>query len=175
LDIVERIKQAAQEEGAALVGFAPFKEGNVVVLGYGSDRPLDLESLDESAGKIAKRIQQADFRANVISAADGEGVSLRKLAEKAGLGFIGKSGLLITQEFGPDVRFVGVYTNAKLPLSKKGPETKKGCGGCTVCVVSCPPRAIEVQDVEKCRTFVDRQDETRCTICIDVCPFKVRQ
>lgn len=174
MDIKETIKKAAYEEGADLLGFADHEGKTAVVLAYYSAGDLDLGSLDRKAERIASRVRRAGFKAEVISACDGGGVSLRRLAEKAGLGFIGKSGLLITERFGPHVRLAGLQINTELPVQEGAGPAKGGCNGCMLCVKACPAGAIERRDASRCRDFVEGMGEGRCTACIDVCPFKVK-
>lgn len=169
-DVKRQIKEAAEEEGADLVGFAGVNGETVIILGYAGKGRNYLKGLDERTKKVARRIQEAGFKASIISARDGNGISLRRLAEEAGLGFIGRSGLLITERFGPDVRFVGIRTSAKIALVKKE-KVKGGCDGCALCLVSCPAGAIEKRDVERCRDYVEMHSKERCTVCIDVCPL----
>jgi hypothetical protein len=56
-------------------------------------------------------------------------------AHLAGLGWIGKSCLLLTEQFGPRVRFVSVLTDAPL---EAGSPLDKPCGKCQVCIDACP-------------------------------------
>ena len=65
----------------------------------------------------------------------------RKLAAHlAGLGWIGKSCLLVTPDNGPRVRWVTVLTDA--PLKPTGLPMKPQCGECTACVDICPEHAF---------------------------------
>lgn len=78
-------------------------------------------------------------------------VSHRHLAEKAGLGGIGFSGLLITPNFGPRVRFASVLTTASLEPDEECKEYL--CEDCEKnCVKACPVNAISEEgvDVKKC-------------------------
>ncbi len=54
----------------------------------------------------------------------------------SGIGWIGKSNLLITQEYGPRVRLATVLTNA--PLLSDSPQKKSKCSSCSECVKICP-------------------------------------
>ncbi len=60
-------------------------------------------------------------------------------ATRAGLGWIGKTALLVTREYGPAVRFATVLTDA--PLSVGTPIERSRCGACDDCVRLCPPQA----------------------------------
>lgn len=106
-----------------------------------------------------------------------KGVLSHKLAAHlAGLGWIGKSCLLMTEAFGPRVRFVTVLTDAPL---RAGVPLDDTCGKCHVCIDSCPVHAftgIEFRpdqgrdmrfDAFKCMKF--RQDHP-CGLCVSSCP-----
>lgn len=115
-------------------------------------------------------------------------VQHKTVATRAGLGWIGKSGLLITQHYGPRVRLVTVFTDMPLPSAQ--PIEDSRCGSCMRCVRACPAQAIrgtpwhigvpreELVDVWACKQMaeqlmqerVGRQDAV-CGICIAVCPF----
>lgn len=109
----------------------------------------------------------------------------------AGLGWIGKSSLLITYEYGPRVWLATILTDA--PLLKSEPPApgilESKCGECEICVRECPFGAIKgviwqpgmdrdlLIDVFKCAENrrkrgmkqYGRTDE--CGICLAVCPF----
>lgn len=112
--------------------------------------------------------------------------SHKMAASLAGLGWIGKSCLMITPNRGPRVRWGTVLTDA--PMSADMPLNSKGCGGCRICVESCPvqafsgkawkvsdPRAVRM-DAGKCLNYIQytRKQEAgieACGICVYVCPF----
>ncbi|MEW6600518.1 MAG: epoxyqueuosine reductase, partial [Nitrospirota bacterium] len=58
----------------------------------------------------------------------------------AGLGWIGKNGLLINPEYGPRLSLATVLTDA--PLKAVKPYTKSLCGTCSLCVDYCPSLAL---------------------------------
>lgn len=110
-------------------------------------------------------------------------------ATRSGLGWIGKSALLVTPEFGPAVRLSSVLTDA--PFDRVGePIDSSRCGGCTRCQEHCPGRAIHgalwdvsteretLVDVEACRKAARAlarerigKEITLCGKCIEVCPY----
>ncbi|MET1240448.1 tRNA epoxyqueuosine(34) reductase QueG, partial [Enterococcus faecalis] len=61
------------------------------------------------------------------------------VAQRAGLGFIGKNGLLITEEFGSFVYLGEVTTNIQFEPDEPVPN---GCGDCTRCITGCPTGAL---------------------------------
>ena len=102
----------------------------------------------------------------------------------SGLGWIGKSCLLINESVGPRARWGTVLTNA--PLSPSGKPLDENCGDCDICVRKCPAGAFtgykfnmqdkrEVRyDAFKCDKYLsDREKSTGyrvCGICVQVCP-----
>jgi len=65
----------------------------------------------------------------------------KTVATKAGLGWIGKSALLITKRYGAAVRLATVLTDAELDLAE--PVEKSMCGDYQQCVDHCPAKAIK--------------------------------
>lgn len=65
----------------------------------------------------------------------------KKIAMLAGLGWIGKSNLLVTQEYGSALCMCSVLTNAPLPTENKTIIMPK-CGECNVCKDICPAKVI---------------------------------
>ena len=171
LDSERLIKKTLEETDADLVGITRLNEESIIILAYAGSGRCDLKGLDKKAERAAEKIRCKGFNARVVNANNGEGISLRKLAEEAGLGFIGRSGLLIAERFGPDVRLSGIITNIDLRPEKKS-EAESGCDGCRRCEDSCPAGAIVEKGVDKCRRHVENSGMERCTVCIDVCPFK---
>lgn len=65
----------------------------------------------------------------------------KTVARLAGLGWIGKSCLLVTPQYGPAVRISTLLTDAPLPCAE--PITMSRCGACTQCANACPGHAIK--------------------------------
>jgi reductive dehalogenase len=113
------------------------------------------------------------------------------LAMAAGLGELGRMGLLITPQFGPRVRLCKVFTNMPLVQNTFRPfGVKKFCENCLKCARSCPSGAISYEpptiqgetisnlsgvlkwyiNPEKCyRFWVNNKMD--CTTCVSTCPF----
>jgi len=66
--------------------------------------------------------------------------SHKMAATRAGLGWIGKTALFISAEYGPRVRLATVLTDYPLPVCTQ-PIEKSKCGDCDLCVHHCPARA----------------------------------
>ena len=61
-------------------------------------------------------------------------------ATLAGLGWIGKSALLVTEKYGSSMRLNTVLTD--LPLLTGKPVLESKCGKCKICFTLCPAKAI---------------------------------
>lgn len=155
-------------------------------------------ALNEIAQRTVRFLHEAGYGAEACPAtiADSDPEYERTLraafqhkiaATRAGLGFIGKSGLLIAPDFGPRVRLVTVFTDLPFPTGQ--PILEGRCGGCRLCVEACPAGAIkgrewragmareEILDAHACcreakRLLKERAgaDEAVCGICVAVCP-----
>lgn len=117
---------------------------------------------------------------------DVEPVLERAWAARAGLGFVGKNGLVITPGRGSYQLLGEVVTTLELPPDE--PLTER-CGSCTRCLDACPTRAFVapwVLDARRCISYltIEREepvpDEHRdavaghlfgCDVCQEVCPF----
>jgi epoxyqueuosine reductase QueG len=147
--------------------------------------------LDHIGLLLARRIQKEGFQAYPIPASqviDNDrlvGTVSNKLAPNlAGLGWIGKSCLLVTPEYGPRVRFATILTDAKL---KAGSSIKVRCGECRACVNICPPKAFsgvpfdpkeprEIRfNAHACYDYMKRREqklgEQLCGLCVYICPY----
>ena len=103
------------------------------------------------ANKIAEMTEHFNYRAF----SDSAPVLERPIAEKAGLGFIGKNSLIIHPRAGSWFFLGEIYTNLALPADK--PFTKQGCGPCTACIQECPTQAIidnSVVDSRRCISYL---------------------
>jgi epoxyqueuosine reductase QueG len=150
------------------------------------------QMLDIAAVRIANLLQNEGYRAFPVAASkrtDNQnicGIFSQKLAAHlAGLGWIGKSCLLVTPDRGPRVRWVSVLTDA--PLEPTGQPTRPRCGECTACMDICPIHAFTGRtfspdeprearfDAGACdRYYRQLEKETGvagvCGLCLYVCP-----
>lgn len=91
--------------------------------------------LNQLAQKISERVENAGFRVF----ADSAPVLEKPLAEKAGLGWIGKHTNLINRHAGSWFFLGEIYTNIPLPIDT---PVKNHCGSCSACIDICPTQAI---------------------------------
>ena len=107
------------------------------------------------------------------------------VAQRAGLGFIGRNGLLITEEFGSFVYLGEIVTNIDLEPDTPGVF---GCGECMRCVTACPTDALLGDGRMNAKRCLSYQTQTKgmmpeeyrkkmsnviygCDICQLVCPY----
>ncbi|WMJ87473.1 4Fe-4S binding protein [Anaerocolumna sp. MB42-C2] len=100
----------------------------------------------------------------------------KKIAMLSGLGWIGKSNLLVTKEYGSAFCMCTVLTNVPLP-AENTPYIESQCQNCTKCIDICPVNAIRgltwepglnrdcIVDVYKC---------IGCLKCLINCPWTVK-
>lgn len=107
------------------------------------------------------------------------------VAQRAGLGFIGRNGLLITEEYGSYVYLGEIITNIEFEPDQ---EVSFGCGDCTRCVDACPTDALLGDGRMNAQRCLSYQTQTKgympkeyrrnmghviygCDICQIVCPY----
>lgn len=115
-------------------------------------------------------------------------LSHKMVATRAGLGWIGKTDLFISEQYGPRVRLSSVLIEDRIASPSSAIE-KSRCGTCMVCVKACPGKTAtgkewdihtfrnEFFDPFKCRETCKKLTKERlneeisiCGICVSVCP-----
>jgi epoxyqueuosine reductase QueG len=107
----------------------------------------------------------------------------------AGLGWIGKNGMALTGEYGPNLVWATILTDADLAPSP--PQLESMCGECKICMMACPVGAIlgvswrrdrgsgKIVDLESCANFMERNSgkygRPVCGICFMACPVGVKK
>ncbi|TET22260.1 MAG: epoxyqueuosine reductase [Candidatus Stahlbacteria bacterium] len=140
-------------------------------------------ALDQLALSITRFLQERDFAAYPVPASQitdwksQQGIfSHKHAAVQAGLGWIGRSNLLVTPQFGSQVRLVSVLTDASLEAAK---PLHEDCGVCRACLAVCPAEAIKDDpaafDHHRCYAQLDSFVRKRivgqhiCGICVRAC------
>ena len=168
------------------------------------DRPTPLYSsvyqsanriLDEIAFHAANMLQRDGFSSLPIPASqvlDRENwygaITHKAVGRMAGLGWQGKSLLLVNPDYGPRIRLATVLTDAPLRIDR---PIKNRCGECSLCTDACPAGAIkEVATKDNYKSREEALHFSRCVekltgefaklpnvgspvcgICIKACPF----
>ncbi|MCD7972871.1 MAG: hypothetical protein LUG18_09445 [Candidatus Azobacteroides sp.] len=115
----------------------------------------------------------------------------KTVATQAGMGWIGKSCLLVTPEYGSAIRISALLTDA--PLAYDTPILESRCGTCNLCKTHCPVQALtgtlwkagmqreELFHSETCVDIIKKRmkeltgiEGTLCGKCFVVCPYTRR-
>jgi len=151
-------------------------------------------ALDGLSAGLVEWIVSRGFSARAVPASRIEdeanllaGISHKAVARMAGLGWQGKSLLIVSPQYGPRIRLSTVLTD--LPL-QPGRPVKNRCGTCDRCAQACPASAIRNirtadryaspdaalrfnRCVEQTLQFKARPGigSSICGVCVKVCPF----
>jgi epoxyqueuosine reductase len=204
------LKRELLDHGATVVGIAGLRgylSGEIAHLdravSIGVDRKLNEDTLAllTKLQKRTVRFLKARGHRTLAIPPDSdrrEGTFISKLyslfnhkmaATSAGLGWIGKNGLLINPGHGPRLSLATVLTDA--PMRPDVPIEHCLCGECALCIDHCPSKAItgakwsrsspyvELVRLEECRSHktTKRQTEGKpnCGLCINICPYGRRR
>jgi epoxyqueuosine reductase len=140
------------------------------------------KKLQKLANHIEQHVGHFGYRAFVDSAP----VMEKALAEKAGLGWIGKHSNVLNKQAGSWFFLGELYTDLPLPIDQ---PAKEHCGTCTDCIDICPTQAIIAPytvDARRCISYLTIElkgsipEELRplmgnhifgCDDCQQVCPW----
>ncbi len=111
----------------------------------------------------------------------------RALAQRAGLGFIGKNRMLINPELGSELFLGELITDLELDMDQ---PVSGGCSGCRKCIEACPTGALSGGaqfDARKCISYLTiehkgpiEEESARsigdrlfgCDRCVMACPYQ---
>jgi len=112
----------------------------------------------------------------------------KPIAQRAGVGWYGKNGIIMTEKFGSWVVLGEILTELELETDN---PIQKDCGECRVCIDSCPTQAIVspyVIDRTKCLQYISERPMKvplgyrdkwgdrlyGCTTCQEICPKNIK-
>jgi len=135
---------------------------------------------------LTARLRERDPAARTFASADLAPVMEKVWAERAGLGWVGKNGCLVTTDLGSWVLLATVLVDREL---EPDPPHADRCGSCVACLSACPTRAIVAPgfvDARRCISFqtIERRGAVPeavadglgpwafgCDDCQTVCPW----
>ena len=165
-------------------GTAPVRPGYGRIARFAVEDPY--LPLRRGLEAVAARLAELGYRAEILI--DDDRLVDRAVAVRAGLGWWGKSTLVITPGLGPWFVIGSVVTDA--PLGVDEPMTRT-CGTCDACLPACPTGAIVapgVLDARRCLSALAQSSGViprgwrsamgdrlyGCDECLDACPPGVR-
>ena len=173
----------AQSIAVCLFSYYNGTKSKISQYALGLDYHTVLKSKMQTAAEI---LTDNGYKAQIYS--DTSPLNDRYLAYLAGLGFIGKNGMLINEAYG-SMTFIG-YIITDCFLDEDKPVDNNLCIGCGKCIKSCPGQAIGENfgfDENKCVSFLTQKkgnlsDSEKsiikssgyawgCDICQTVCPY----
>ena len=105
--------------------------------------------------KLSEKIMQYGYKNSFRPFVDSAPVLERALAQKAGLGWIGKNTMLINTSKGSWFFLGELFTSLDLPIDE--PINKNHCGTCTACLDICPTNAFvgpNQLDARRCISYL---------------------
>lgn len=117
----------------------------------------------------------------------------RSIASEGGLGFIGKSSMLISPDLGTYTFICELIWDLEVRDVSESPKIKSHCGTCIQCKVDCPTNAIVSDyrvDARKCISYltIEKREEFTpqeasflgdwvfgCDVCQEVCPHNINK
>ena len=137
------------------------------------------EKLGDISYKLSDYLREHGYATEVAHPYGGL-VKFSQLGQKAGLGWIGQSGLLISPELGPRQKISAIFVSiANLPIKESNEHSwiTDYCEKCGKCIKACPEKALI--ETETCCGGKETEFMQElcigcsegCTYCIEGCPF----
>ncbi len=140
--------------------------------------------LDQTALRIVNRIQSHGYGATPVAASQivdwqrqwGH-LSHRAVAQLAGIGSTGLSGLIVHPQYGAHVRYATILTNIPLRTDTPADPICRYCTTCGACIAVCPAGAIRHDrfDRQACMSQLKQFSKIQgiakyiCGICVKAC------
>lgn len=139
--------------------------------------------------RLGRRLSEMRPGTRWTTAVDSRPVLEKELAERAGIGFIGRNTCLINRRLGSELLLGELICDAPLPIDS--PEPRR-CGECHACIDACPTGALVEGwrlDARRCISYLTIEHHGElpaallpalgahlfgCDICQTVCPWNRR-
>ena len=137
---------------------------------------ITYDELGKKTNELANYMRENGFAALASHPAGGF-VIYPPLAQKAGLGYTGRHGMLITPEFGPRQRISAIFTsiqNLSFNDENEHEWISYFCRNCGKCIKNCPGNTITeivYRETGTLRTKIVKDLCYGCTICMRDCSF----
>ncbi len=159
--------------------------GRVARFARGTDYHTTLAGPLEELSAFVRSVGSAECTARWY--VDAGPVPERELAQRAGLGWIGKNTMLIDPRLGSFTFLATVLTNLELDVDE--PFNADRCGSCRRCIDACPTKAFaeaRVLDARRCISYITIEQKGEiapdlrqlvgdwvfgCDTCQEVCPW----
>lgn len=158
-------------------------QGAIASIGYHPDYH---HTITAYLTRIAQKIAQAHSGVNYKLFVDKHGLADVKMAQLAGLGFVGKNALLIAPHLGSALNIGYIMLDCAVEPFIQWRAFEQ-CGSCRRCEVACPTGALQdnICDQTRCRSALNQKKGALsaeevcavgnwfygCDICQYVCPF----
>ncbi|MFH1653952.1 MAG: tRNA epoxyqueuosine(34) reductase QueG [Pseudomonadota bacterium] len=144
------------------------------------------EVIKEKLKKLWDEIKKEHPNAKAKLCVDTSLILEKALAQRAGLGWIGKNTLLINEKFGPWLLLGEIITDIKLEPDR---PIQNQCGDCTKCIDACPTKALIAEhdlNASRCISYLTIEHKGEidpnlksfiqpgmygCDVCLEVCPW----
>ncbi len=127
--------------------------------------------MDKLAVKVAEQLDSEGYK-SLAKLKTGR-LPHKTVALRAGLGFIGKNNLLVTEQYGCALMLGKVLTTAPFKTESKMPKEPQ-CGDCNICVDACPTESLKGKtwSITTSRDeIINRKLCTLCLKCMVQCPY----
>lgn len=182
----ERILQSLGQVESAVIFLIPYYAGqkttNLSVYAQVRDYHLYIKGLGERFGAAREGLGLSEL--SYCAAADSSPIDERDAALSAGLGVLGKNGLVLNERYG-SFFFIGELFLSRA-VAPTAPVPHRTCPSCGACELACPTGAIRDPKREACLSLLTqkknrseaeealvRRSECKwgCDLCQNVCPL----